>query len=85
MENAHFYNRPCHFFQTNFNTEGTCPDPNQVEDLQNASEPHNASEVQSLLRMANYSRKYIKDFAAITAPLRELTKKNVHFKWERKH
>ena len=35
--------------------------------------------------MANYSRKYIKEFATITAPPRELTKKNVRFKWERKH
>ena len=31
--------------------------------------------------MANYSSKYIQDYATITAPLRELTKKNVKFKW----
>ena len=41
--------------------------------------------MQNLLGMANYSRKYIEDFATIAAPLRELTKKSVHFKWERKH
>ena len=35
--------------------------------------------------MANYSRNYIKDFATITAPLRELTKNSVRFKWEQKH
>ena len=35
--------------------------------------------------MANYIRKYIKDFATITATLRELTKKNVRFEWEQKH
>ena len=35
--------------------------------------------------MANCSRKHIRDFATITAPLRELTKRNVHFKWEQKH
>ena len=73
------------FFGQIFSAEGTRPDPKRVEDLQNASEPQNASEVRSLLGMANYSRKCIKDFATITVPLRELTKKNVPFKWERKH
>ena len=34
---------------------------------------------------ANFSHKYIKDFATITASLRELTKKHVCFKWERKY
>ena len=81
MENAHFYNQLYHFFGQSFSTKGHTPDLKQVEDLQNASEPHNDSEVWSLLGMANYSRKYIKDFAIITAPLRELTKKNVHFTW----
>ena len=73
------------FFGQIFSAEGTRPDRKRVEDLQNASEPQNASEVRSLLGMANYSRKYIKDFATITAPLQELTKKHVRFKWERKH
>ena len=53
-----------------FIAEGTRPDPKRGEDLQNALEPHNASEVQSLLEMTNYSCKYIKAFATIIAPLR---------------
>ena len=39
------------FFGQIFITEGTRPDPKRVEDLQNASEPQNASEVCGLLRM----------------------------------
>ena len=35
--------------------------------------------------MANYSSKYIQDYTTITAPLRELTKKNVKFKWTYQH
>ena len=35
--------------------------------------------------MANYSSKYIRDFATLTAPLRELTKKDVRFEWTQKH
>ena len=35
--------------------------------------------------MSNYSSKYIHDYATITAPLRELTKKNARFSWEQEH
>ncbi len=45
----------------------------------------NAQDVRSLLGMANYSSKYIPNFATITAPLRELTKKNVIFSWNEEH
>ena len=38
-------------------------------------------DVRSLLGMANYSSKYIPDFATITAPLRASTKKNTQFEW----
>ena len=35
--------------------------------------------------MANYSSQYIPDFATLTAPLRELTKKNARFVWNTAH
>ncbi|CAB4014545.1 Hypothetical predicted protein [Paramuricea clavata] len=35
--------------------------------------------------MANYSSKYIRDFATLTAPLRDLTKKDVCFEWTQTH
>ena len=35
--------------------------------------------------MANYSSQYIPDFATLTAPLRELTKKNAQFAWATIH
>lgn len=35
--------------------------------------------------MANYSSKYIPNFATITAPLRDLTKKNAQFVWNETH
>ena len=51
------------------------PDSKRVQDLQNAQIPRNVHEVRSLLGMANYSSKYIANFATITSPLRELAKK----------
>jgi hypothetical protein len=39
------------------------------------------TEVQSFLVLANYYRRFILDFARISAPLSELTKKDVPFEW----
>ena len=73
------------FFGQIFSGEGTRPDPKRVADLKNAAKPSNVQEVRSLLGMANYSSKYVPDFATITAPLRELTKKNAKFEWKDLH
>ena len=73
------------FFGQVFSSQGCKPDPKRVQDLQNAQIPRNVHEVRSLLGMANYSSKYIANFATITSPLRKLTKKNAHFEWTEKH
>ena len=73
------------FFGQIFSAEGTRPDPKRVTDLQNMPTPTNAQEVRSLLGMANYSSKYIRNYATITSPLRELMKKNVRFSWTEIH
>ena len=78
-------NTTLEFFGQIFSEGGTHPDPKRVEDLLNAPRPTNVHKVRSLLGMANYSSKYIQDYATITAPLRELTKKNAKFKWTYQH
>ena len=80
-----FLNTTLEFFGQIFSKDGTHPYPKRVEDLLNAPRPTNVHEVRSLLGMANYSSKYIQDYAIITAPLRELTKKNVKFKLTYQH
>ena len=71
-----FLNNTMSFFGQVFSREGTRPDPKRVTDLLNAPQPTNSHEVRSFLGMANYSSKYIRDFATLTVPLRELTRKN---------
>ena len=73
------------FFGMVFSEDGVKPDPNKIADLVDASIPSNASEVRSLLGMANFSAKFIPNFADITEPLRRLTHKNTVFKWEKEH
>ena len=73
------------FFGQVFSKHGTRPDPKRVSDLLNAPVPKNVHEVRSLLGMASYSSHYIANFATISAPLRELTKKNARFEWKAVH
>jgi len=69
------------FYGLIFTGKGTRPDPDRVAKLQNIAPPRNASEVRSFLGMANTCSDYIPNYAAMTLPLQELTKKNVRFKW----
>ena len=82
---CNFLSKKLSFFGQIFTKEGTRPDPKKINDLLHAPKPTNTHEVRSFLGMANYSSKYIQNFATITAPLRELTKKNVRFEWSEEH
>ena len=41
--------------------------------------PKSVKDVQKFLRLTNYYRQFIKDFAKVAKPLHEMTRKNV--KW----
>lgn len=69
------------FFGFIFSAGGISPDPKKVAALQQASDPQDPTEVRSLLSMANYCSRFIKDFASIAAPLRELTRKDTAWHW----
>ena len=73
------------FFGQVFSADGTRPDPQRVVDLQNVATPTTVHEVRSLLGITNYSSQYIANFATITAPLRDLTKKDTPFRWTTEH
>ena len=62
--------------------EGIAVDPANVVAVQDWQIPKNATEVRSFLGLAGYYRKFIKDFAKISAPLTRLTKKNLAFSWD---
>ena len=47
--------------------------------------PTNAQELQSFLGILNYLSRYTPDLATTTAPLRDLTKKDIIFVWGHKH
>ena len=69
------------FFGHVFSENGLSPDPKKVEALQRVAPPTNVSEVRSLLSSAAFCSRFIKDFAVITKPLRQLTCKGVKWQW----
>jgi len=56
----------------------------KVEGVLNWPIPRNVKEVQKFLGLANYYRRFIKNFARIAAPLHMLVRKEQKWKWEKK-
>ena len=56
----------------------------KVEGVLNWPVPRNVKEVQKFLDLANYYRRFIKDFTRIAAPLHVLVRKEQKWKWEKK-
>jgi len=55
-----------------------------VERVLNWPAPRNVKEMQKFLGLANYYRRFIKNFARIAAPLHMLVRKEQKWKWEKK-
>ena len=64
---------------------GVSPNPAKVQAVQDLREPRTAKEVRMFLGLVGYYRRFIPAFAALAAPLYDLTKSGRVFKWERRH
>lgn len=56
-------------------------DPAKVQAIQEWQPPTNVSELRSFLGLANYSRKFVRDYSKIALPLTELLKKSQTWDW----
>ena len=64
--------------------DGVSPDPRKVEALKDATHPETKAELMSFLCMVQASGEFIPGLSRETENLRQLTKKNVRFKWSNK-
>lgn len=62
--------------------DGIQPNPDKIRAVTGFPVPKNTKGVRSFLGLANYYRRFIKGFASIAAPLNNLLRKNVRFKWD---
>ena len=63
--------------------EGVCTDPKNTEKVAQWPKPTSKKEVQQFLGLANYYRRFVRNFARIAKPLHHLTEKTAKF--ERSH
>lgn len=73
------------YFGHVFSAEGMFIDANRIAAIKGIKYPKNVKELQSILGMINFLRQFIPNLADITAPLRELLKSKVEFKWLTAH
>jgi hypothetical protein len=61
--------------------KGITTDPSKTDKVASWPTPTSKRDVQQFLGLANYYRRFIKDFASIARPLHRLTEKTASFKW----
>ena len=61
--------------------KGIQVDPTKTKAISNMPVPRSVKHVRRFLGCCSYYRKFIKNFAKISSPLTQLTKKNQRFKW----
>uniref|UniRef100_A0AAQ4Q6X4 Gypsy retrotransposon integrase-like protein 1 n=1 Tax=Gasterosteus aculeatus aculeatus TaxID=481459 RepID=A0AAQ4Q6X4_GASAC len=80
-EKCEFNKSRLEFFGFIFSAGGVSADPKKVIAVQQAADPQNPGEIRSLLGMANYCSRFIKDFSSISEPLRKLTRQDTPWVW----
>ncbi|CAB4021261.1 Hypothetical predicted protein, partial [Paramuricea clavata] len=78
------YNQPSlWFYGYSLSKDGLSADPKKVEAIVKTTTTQNVAQLRSFLGLANYCARFIKDFATLSAPLNELTKKSTKWQWTR--
>jgi len=61
------------------------PDPEKLSVIKNAKPPTNAKLLRSFLGLCNFYRRFIRGYANLCQPFRNLLRKNAPFEWTEKH
>lgn len=81
IEKCHFVRSELKYLGYVIDNSGLHVDPEKVQAIVNFPRPTKVKGVRQFLGMASWYRRFIKDFAALVAPLNALLKKNVKWTW----
>lgn len=77
-----FYQKKVEFLGHVVSKDGIATNPEKISAVVSWPAPTSVTEVRSFLGLCSYYRKFIRNFARVSAPLTNLTKKDVPFKWD---
>ena len=81
LTKCHFLRQEVEYLGHVITPQGLKPNPNQVRAVLEFPVPESVTNVQQLLGLTSYYRRFIAQFARIAAPLHALTRKDVKFEW----
>ena len=84
-EKLQFKTSEISFFGHTWISQGVRPDKKKLSAIQQMNPPEDVKSLQSFLGLVNYLSRFSSRLADITAPLRDLTKKDVPFIWGPEH
>ncbi|GAB1602684.1 hypothetical protein Ahia01_000548300 [Argonauta hians] len=73
------------FFGAIYDKDGIKPDPSKVEAIKQLPSPTNVTELQKILGIITYLAPFIPHLSDLTAPLRDLLKKESDYQWTTSH
>lgn len=76
-----FFRHEVNFLGHKCTDHGLLPNPAKINSITNYPRPKDKAETKRFVAMANYYRRFIQNFATITKPLSELTRKRIDFVW----
>ena len=80
-EKSEIFQSSIKFVGMTVSNEGIAIDKDRVEAINNLKSPTTVKELQKVIGIFQYSRKYIRNFATISQPLYALLKKSISFTW----
>ena len=84
LSKCSFFKKHVHYLGHLISSDGLLPTVEKTIAIKDLAPPRNVHEVQVVMGMFNYYRKFIPNFAEIAKSIVDLTKKNVNFEWTEK-
>ena len=81
LKKCHFALQEIEFLGHLVTPAGIAVDPKKTEKVKKYPQPNTVSELKCFLGLASYYRRFVPNFAHISAPLNALLRKNTPFKW----